>query len=334
MTRQDDNDIGRFKLIWECLNNNAATITESGVTILNTYKTNLKTKTDLLTELSEEAAVQSQGFTLLKLEKRTSVVKAGSIIGGAIYSYSVDTNDTPLAVEMKKMTVPRLKKQKDEEVIISLMTIWSTATDLIPASPAPNPLEGYGITADLVEAFKALIEEYEDITTKPREIISGRKGVNDTLDVEFDNTEALIVKVNKVMEGMQDSYPTFYRDYKNASKRLKTMSLRTQIIGTVSIFVNPELGTTQAVQGAEVTIIAKEYILEKDGQTIAVETKPITVRTDSDGKYAVPRSDIHTTYTVICKLPGYGEQQKAHIGIKRGKKTSVNFLLEPIQSGS
>jgi hypothetical protein len=330
MNRQNDAFLGMYKAVKQFLDDNAATITAAGVPIINTYKTDLEDQITAIEAKSPQTAISSLGITQTKKEARFAAIKSAAIIAGAIYSYAVDTNNTELAVSMN-ITPATLKAKKDEEVVDYLHNIWAEASELVTVTPpAVNPLANYGVGTAEVTALEGLINAYTAITTAPRLVISTRKTNNLELASLYDVTDALLFKTDKIVDGLEDSYPSFFQGYKNA-RIVILISKSTRIAGVVSKvtgIVNGET-TTALANGARITVIPQPYVREKNGQTISVTGKPEIVYTN-DGDYTQDTPDIYALYTVICKLEGYAEQQFTDVRVKKGKKTTLNILLEPI----
>lgn len=344
MNRLNDATLGMYKTVDTYLTDNAATITAAGVPIITTYKGALATKISEIRNTSEETVKSSKGVTATKAEAEDEAIKQATTLAGWIYSYADDNGKTSLKVDMAKFSFAYLKAKKDEAVIDDLYLILYTAQEISTVTPpTPNPLVAYGLKLDVEEigdedyepGTLALLEEaiqvYSNLTTAPREVISARKTYNEALENLYKETDALLVKLDKVMDGLQTTFSAFYNGYKNARLIVGPMTLRTQIVGQVNKITNVELGTTAAVHGAKVTILPQPYTMTKNGQTIQVTAEPIVTQTDVDGKYAVPTRDIHAVYIVKCgNVTGYGEQQQADVRVKKGKKSHINFLLEPI----
>jgi hypothetical protein len=328
MNRENDAFLGMYKAVQQFLADNAATITAAGVPIITTYKTDLEDQIAAIEAKSPQTAISSIGITQTKQQARFAAIKSAAIIAGAIYSYAVDTNNTELATNMN-ITPASLKAKKDEEVVDSLHNIWAEATELVTVTPpALNPLADYGVSAAEVTALEGLINAYTAITTAPRLVISTRKTRNQELADIYDVTDALLFKMDKIIDGLEDSYLAFFQGYKNA-RIVILISKSTRIAGLVSKVTNIALGTTAVVNGAKITVIPQPYVREKNGQTISVTGKPEVVYTN-DGDYTQDTPDIYALYTVICELEGYAEQQITNIKVRKGKKTTLNFLLEPV----
>lgn len=353
MNRQNDASFGMYKTSHTFLTANTATITAAGTTILNTYAGDLETLIDAIRNTSEQATVDTKPITEVKKDVRKDTTDRAVQITGAVFSYATDlfkeTGDrkwSQLAAQMEVMTAGFFGAQKDEAVTDSFYNVWLIANDLESASPQPSTtlsLSDYGIKPDVttptpipgtLTLFDNSITEYTDLSTKPREAISTRKTNNQKLDGLYDDADALLEKADRVVFGMQRDYPDFYNGWQNA-RIIVLMSLRTQIVGQVNKITDVNLGTTAPVEGATVTILPQPYTLTKNGQTINVESDPIIVKTDAEGKYAAVTRDIHAEYIVKCsKVTGFGDDQVDVPRVKKGKKKRADFLLKPIQSGS
>lgn len=260
-----------------------------------------------------------------------------------------------LSKEVEKMNAPFFKSKKDEEVADFLYNAWNIGDDVetTPSVLVPElTLAQYGIkkttttttggTTVTVPGTLALLDNsitaYTHISTAPKEAINTRKGFNSQLDTQYIEAYADVAKIGKVMYGLKNDYPEFYKDFVAAENSDKTKTMKTQIIGTVTQEkMDGGLKTIVPVEGAIVIISAPSYTRKKDGQTIKVDTEPIEVETDEDGEYSVPTPDIYARYVVDCGgVTGYAEQQVENIKVKKGKKKRQDFLLKaiPAQPGS
>lgn len=337
MNRSNDAFLGMYKTVDAFFITNAATITAAGVAILTTYKGDLETQIDAIRNTSEQTAKSTKGITQTKAEAEAEAIKLACIVAGAVYSYAKDNNMTQLAMDMD-VSAGTLRSKKDEEVVDFLNNIWVTATDIATVTlPATSPLIPYGIVPDVttptpipgtLAVFEEAIITYTDLSTAPRQAISTRKTYNGTLEDLFKATDVLLGKTDRIVSGMQDSYTAFYEGYQNA-RVVVEITFTTQVVGTVSVVIDPDLKTSQVVQGATVTILGAPYIVTRKGQRTLITPEGVTVKTDVSGKYAVDVS-FHTTYTVTCSLPGYVTETESEIYVKKGKKKDVPFMLDPI----
>lgn len=348
MNRLNDATLGMYKTVDAFLTENAATITAANVPIITTYKGNLVTKIDAIRTTSEQTAKSSKGVTATKAEAKLDATKLAFIVSGMLFSYADDNGKTALKTDMEKITAASLKAKKDEAVVDDLYLILYTAQEIAnPPAPATNPLIPYGfkddvedpVTHEITEPgtltqLETAIQTYSNLTTAPREVISTRKTYNEALENLYKETDALLFKMDRVIDGLQVTFPAFYNGYQNARIIVGPMTLRTQIVGVVSKVTDTVLKTTAPVYGAKVTIIPQPYTRTKDGQTINVTADPIVTYTDADGKYAVPTRDIYAKYVVkVSDVTGYGNQEEVDKRVKKGSKTHVDFLVEPIQAG-
>jgi hypothetical protein len=337
MNRQNDAVLGMFKTVDAFLTANAATITAAGVPIITTYKGDLETNIDAIRNTSEQTAKSTKGITQTKAEAETEAIKQACIVAGAVYSYAKDNNMTQLAMDMD-VSSGTLRSKKDEALVDYLNNIWVTATDIATVTPpVTSPLIPYGIVPDVttpdpvpgtLSVFETTITDYTNLSTAPRQAISSRKTYNQTLDQLYNGTDLLLGKLDRIVAGLEDSYPTFFQGYQNA-RIIVLISLSTQVVGTVLVITDPVLKTTQLVQNATVTILGAPYIVTRKGQRTQIVPEAVKVKTDVDGKYAED-ANFHTTYTVTCEYPGYVTQTESLIAVKRGKKEHIDFVLVPV----
>lgn len=346
MTRLHDAKLGMYKLIYSFLTDNNSTITNFGASVLNTYRVELGAKIAAISNISELTATNTRGITLAKSEVEDYAINLACTVAGMLFSYGSDEGDTTLKEDMRLVNPSALKAMRDEEVIDILLQILYTAQENTTVTPpATNPLVPYGLKEDVVVGseitepgtlteLETAIGNYVDLTKAPRHAIAERKTQNKALKVVYKETDVLLTKMDKVVNGMRAVFTNFYTGYYYARILVGPMTLRTQIVGRVSKITDVQLQTTASVHGAKVTILAQPYTKIKDGQALQIVPEPVIVYTDENGKYAASARHFRTTYTVICSnVNGYGHQQQSEVRVKKGKKTRLKFLLEPLQIG-
>lgn len=333
MKRLYDAKLGMYKAVKAVLTANATTITAATVPIIGTYETDLIDHIEAIENISVQTEIDTRGITIAKEDAKKAVIISACSIAGAIYSYSVDTNNIILAHNTNTSS-STLEALKDEELIPIARNIHSKALQFVTVTPpAVNPLANYGVGTPEVTALGALIQSYSGQITAPRNTITKRKTSNKFLAEQFKLTDELLYKFDRIILGQKYAYPEFCTQYFNARELVGPMTMRTQIIGVVSKITDTALMTTAVVEGAKVTVVSEPYTTIKNKQLIQIIAAPIINQTDGEGKFAIPTPDFRATYTVTCSLAGYAEQQITNVEVWRGKKTKMNFLLEPLLSG-
>lgn len=312
MRRDYDATLGMYKAIRSFMNINSTTITAAAVPILTTYKTDLGDQIAAIHAKSEETFINTKGVTQTKKEARFAAITSAVAIAGAMYSYAVDTNNTDLATEMN-ITPSVLKFKKDEEVLDILNDILAKASALVTVTPpAVNPLANYGVSTAEVTALEGLITAYINITTAPRLVISTRKTRNQELANLYATTDALLVKLDKVMIGLKDSYPSFYDGYINARNIIGPIRKHTRIAGKI---------TNSQGQPLQAVVI-----------TVTSTTEPFVTYqaiSNDEGKYFVNTPKFRLSYIVKYSKSGYGDMQQIDVKVKLGKTTTRNIQMKP-----
>lgn len=313
MRRDYDATLGMYKAVKAMLTANASTITAAAVPIITTYNTDLDDQIKAIEAKSPQTAISSLGITQTKKEARFATIKSAVAIAGAMYSYAVDTNNTDLAIKMN-ITPSVLKFKKDEEVLDILNNILAKASALVTVvAPAINPLADYGVSVAEVAALEGLITAYTNITTAPRLVISTRKARNQELANLYATTDALMIKLDKIMTGLKDSYPEFYEEYFNARKLVGPIRKHTRIAG--------KIGNSQGkpIAGVNVTAVstAEPFVTY---QAIS----------NDEGNYSVRTPKFRLSYIVKYSKSGYGDMQESNVKVKLGKTTTRNIQMKPV----
>lgn len=328
MNRYYDAKLGMYKYVHDFLVENAATVAAAHVPMIITYKTTLVNKIDAILSTSEETTRSSIGITVTKAQAARNAIRQAATLAGWIYSYANDNNKTALKVEMSKISFAYLKAKKDEAVIDDLyLILYSGQKNSVPIPPATtNPLVPYGLRANVGDVGEenyepgtlALLEEaislYADLTTAPRKAISTRKTYNKALESLYKDTDTLLIKLDKVVEGLKLTFSAFYNGYKNARILVGPMTLHTRIAGTVTDAI-----TGVPLSGVKATALAS-----------SVPADVLTATTDEQGQYDLHTPQFRLTYLLKFSRTGYNELQQSGIVVRKGKTTTINVSMEPV----
>lgn len=362
MNRKYDAELGMFKAVWDFVQDRAEWLA-AYVPMIITYQGILNGYIGSINNAAGEASKTSKGSTLAKEQAREICVSIATIVVKILYNYATDyirpNHDFPASTEnpnnsemlklredMKELTESFLDSRKDEELLSYLYSIGNKADEIsrtpVPAG-YPNILTAYGFKLDiatpgdvtyepgtLTQLYNAT-DTYYWLTSTPRIDIVKRKNKNARLKWLFERCRTVLKQLDNSFELLKDRDPESYNGYKNVRKIVGPMTMHTKISGVVSKITNVELLTTEVVQDAKITILTQPYTRVRKRKKTLVTKEPLIVFTDTEGKYAAPTPDFKTTYTVICRLPGYAEQQTTNVFVKLGKATNKNFLMEPVQ---
>lgn len=363
MTRDYDAELGMIKAVWDFVQDKAEWLVATAPIII-TYQGVLGGYIGSIDGTAGEASITSKGSTIAKEQAREIAVGIATIVAKILFNYASDNvrpnpdfpaytenpinvNMVKLKEDMKEIKESFLNSKKDEELLSYLYSISNKADEIsrLPAPPGyPSILVAYGFKLDVSVPGNVLYEPgtltqlynatdtYYRLTTAPRTDIVKRKSKNARLKWLFERCRTVLKQLDNSFELLKDRDPESYNGYKNVRKIVGPMTMHTKISGVVSKITNVELLTTEVVQDAKITILTQPYTRVRKRKKTLVTKEPLIVFTDTEGKYAAPTPDFKTTYTVICRLPGYAEQQTTNVFVKLGKATNKNFVLEPVQN--
>jgi len=173
-------------------------------------------------------------------------------------------------------------------------------------------LAAYGVTQDMADGATANREAYRQIMPEVKVAIAKRRTATVAIAGSFKQIAVLLKKMDQLVALTSESYPDFYKSYKNLRRvdHLKGRSSGSQNTGICGTVVNLETG------------------LNQEGVTMTVVGANLTTLTDSEGYYSFKLSKAGT-YAVSAYLKGYTAVVDDDVEVAEGSMTTADFNLEP-----
>jgi hypothetical protein len=263
----------------------------------------------LLTEVQEKKTTGVRKDKLIALE----IMKDEAlIIGGAVFTYATAINNQTLK-DAVNYTATDLTKVRDTLAAERARVILDEANNV-----AAN-LVNYGITAQQLLDYEALIVTFEGLIVSPRMAIVTKKGATKALKTVMGDADGILKdQMDRIMPQFKLSAPDFYVDYFNARIIIETGSSKPSV--TIA-------GTCKESVG----MLALEGVFVK--ATVVGDTKDYTFTTGSDGLFKVGLSSksvgTGATVNLVASKVGFADAI-ASIVVEPNKSYVVDLVLAPV----
>jgi len=279
----------------------ASAAVTAAIAAYGTTLTAFKAKVTAITTTGQLEAQVISGITISKADLKKALCTSTTGVAAALFAYASSISDAELK-EKANYSYSDLFKLKDDELPLIVQNIHDEANTVV-ASLTP-----YGITAATLTAFQALIDQYSNKVSAPRNAKAQRAAYMEQLLTLFKEADAMLKnQLDKVALQLKPTQPDFYIAYKNNRIIIDAATSATQVTGTAksSPGNNP-------VSGATVSVIGKTY----------------SATTDATGKYIL-KIPIPGTYSITCSHPSHGEATRSDVIVILGNTTIVDFTLSP-----
>lgn len=243
-----------------------------------------------------------KGHTTNKGNNKNNLSEFGNQVAGAIFAWAV-LNNMPVIMEQVRTTASELSKQRDEKLGKSCMLYYQIAMENASA------LTDFGLTKEVLTAFKQAIDSYEAVVPEPRNAVAEKKRYMDNLKELFKKGDYILkYQIDKLVLPLKKSNPDYYKEYKTNRSIVNAATNATALRITVK-----DTATGQAINGAAIMVEALKWeaITDKEGQATA---KPVPFG----------------TYTAIVKKEGYQTQTIDALKATLGKTNNVEVLLKKV----
>ena len=301
MNRFKENKRNAYVLVNKCLELNQQKVTQ--LPMGSNLALKFKDVIGKIDDIRKEQELQLTGVARDKRETRAMLEKKTMQVVVRLIAYAAHKNDTLLEDKIG-FTMSDLRNAADTIIKDRCDAVYVKAKELL------TELTGYGITQQVLDDLRKLIDQYYDLIPMPRQRIIERKKQKESLDLLFheaDNTLALLDKTIGMVRWDDDS---LYSDYMNARTiidlkgKQKGVAITTGIEGVVS-----DLETEQPLVGAEVK----------------TDTGDVVVKTDEDGYYRIASKTGKIKLTI--SLTGYTPHEEI-LEVEEGFITENDVELE------
>lgn len=263
MNRFKENKRNAYVLVNKCIELNQQKVNQ--LPMGGNLALELKNVIGKIDDIRKEQELQLTGVARDKRETRALLEKKTMQVVVRLIAYAAHKNDTLLEDKIG-FTMSDLRNAADTIVKDRCDAVYTKAKELLA------DLAGYGITLQVLDDLRKLIDQYHDLIPMPRQRIIERKKQKETLDMLFREADKTLALLDKTVGMVRWDDDSLYSDYMNARAiidlkgKQKGVAITTGIEGVVS-----DLETEQPLVGAEVK----------------TDTGDIVVKTDEDGYYRI-----------------------------------------------
>ena len=248
--------------------------------------------------------VPKKGIAMDKAGMKKKLCDDASILAGLISAYAVTKGNNTLKMEVD-YSYSSLMKLRDEMLPPTCRNIHAAGAENLAA------LADYGVTAAQLSALEDEIDDYAQISPKPRVAISERKALTAALKTLFDQADAALEqRMDKLVQTFKPAHPDFVETYEATRRIVKMPTTTTQLKGTVTA-----AATAAPIPNANVTAAPSKE-----------NSPPLTTTTDAAGDYSfkpIPHGDCQITVTAA----GYNDFQ-TEIEVEMGEINDLDVELE------
>ncbi len=301
MNRFKENKRNAYVLVNKCLELNQQKVTQ--LPMGSNLALKFKDVIGKIDDIRKEQELQLTGVARDKRETRAMLEKKTMQIVVRLIAYAAHKNDTLLEDKIG-FTMSDLRNAADTIVKDRSDAVYTKAKELLAE------LTGYGITLQVLDDLRKLIDQYHDLIPMPRQRIIERKKQKETLDMLFREADKILVLLDKTVGMVRWDDDSLYSDYMNARTiidlkgKQKGVAITTGIEGVVS-----DLETEQPLVGAEVK----------------TDTGDVMVKTDEDGYYRIASKTGKIKLTI--SLTGYTPHEEI-LEVEEGFITENDVELE------
>lgn len=301
MNRFKENKRNAYVLVNKCLELNQQKVTQ--LPMGSNLALKFKDVIGKIDDIRKEQELQLTGVARDKRETRAMLEKKTMQIVVRLIAYAAHKNDTLLEDKIG-FTMSDLRNAADTIVKDRSDAVYTKAKELLAE------LTGYGITLQVLDDLRKLIDQYHDLIPMPRQRIIERKKQKETLDMLFREADKILVLLDKTVGMVRWDDDSLYSDYMNARTiidlkgKQKGVAITTGIEGVVS-----DLETEQPLVGAEVK----------------TDTGDVVVKTDEDGYYRIASKTGKIKLTI--SLTGYTPHEEI-LEVEEGFITENDVELE------
>lgn len=252
-------------------------------------------------KIAEIIAADQQKSTILtgiavdKAQLKQALCQQSANIAGAIFAFAATTANNELKQQMN-VSLSKLQKTSDNQLAARCQNIHDAG------AANTDALADYGITAAMLTALQAAIDEYSSAAPKTRVARSRRKAIGGSQRELFKAADTILTeRMDSLIGLLEAANPDFASTYKAAREIDDPNTTTTQLKGVVT-------GKADAapIKGATVTIVE----LAK------------TTKTDAAGEYLF-KPALFGKYTVRVTATGFDDFENDEVEVKLG---TVNHL--------
>ena len=186
-----------------------------------------------ITEIKERDGMYqtiSKGATAVKHSAEDTLIENLVDTAGVLYVYGEETDNKPI-LETCNLTESGLKNMRDTEVAQTADMVISLLDEYA------EPLVEYDLTQEMIAELKSNKAAFDNASQDKEVKFSEGKDARAKLNNSFQKSNAILKKIDKLIELARKSDPDFYNQYQNA-RMIRDLGLGTRKAGTQEVADN------------------------------------------------------------------------------------------------
>ena len=297
MTIYQERKLSMFLATKERLSQTATSIINA-MPGFSAYVTSFNTNVATLQATREVQEVDRSGIAVNKREIQIDLIAKSIDVAKKVKAYAINNSNSVLANEVS-YTESDLKRSADTILRDKCMVIYTKANANATA------LASYGITSAQLTALLSLINSFNAAIPKPRIGVTTKKQATEQIDALFASTDAILTKMDILVEILKTSQPEFYQNYTDARMLIDASYSKLAFRGIVK---------------------DKESSLPVSGVEVVISESDVKVKTSAKGYFQMKHL-ASGTYVFVFKKAGYKTKEET-IHITEGERTELRVVLE------
>ena len=150
----------------------------------------------------------TKGTAAMKEKLEDRLILSALLVSRKLRAFAIDVEDGELE-ELVNYTKSDLERSADTILVDQCVVVYEAGMQNM------DRMDGYNLKELMMEDLSSAIEAYKAMLPKPKEKVVTRKDATAELEVLFRDTDALLLKMDKVFEMVRADHFEFYRNYKN-----------------------------------------------------------------------------------------------------------------------
>lgn len=206
MLKKQENKFTMYNAVNTFLSENEEII--SSIPELNENSIAFSEKCRELIQKDELKRNATAGKAITKLRARNTAISNCMAVSAALFAYAKKNYDEELAV-ISDIPRSRLEVMRDTEISEIFESVYQMAFTRL------GVLESFGINSSKLENFKQAKDRYSEAFGRSQTGVVKRKGAKQSISELFNQTDDILVRIDKFVKGMNVENPEFVRHYED-----------------------------------------------------------------------------------------------------------------------
>lgn len=303
MLKQQKSWLNMYKAVLANANDPANKPTTDSVITLKNAVNKLSELVQQIMLIATQQLTGITGAAELKKYFKLETCNACFVIIQPALAFCKATNNPVLAAKIR-FSLTALRRI-DDAIFVEKM---NGIKDALQPYIDDESLLDYNVTPQMWSAFMASIENYQSVESGPRSAIVARKSETQQLKTLFADANSLCKEtLDKIVASMRFTHPEYYNSYVDSRRIVNQPTITTKLKALII-----DALTSQPVPMAIISINGTDQ----------------SAMSNISGKAHINQVKIGM-HSVTCTAEGYQSKTSSLIEFKKGKYTTVKFLLQP-----